>query len=904
MSEYILSFTGSEIDARLSSIDSLAEKTEITSAVSTHNSDTTAHSDIRAEIQQLSSEKANQSEVDALKTSVSEGKALIASAVTDKGVQTADDAAFAVMAANIRAIPGGSTAGVEYGQINPVVADYLENVNYNPNDYNVSNVATYANLATDYRKDHPATYPVTLENAGVLSVYDGVKAWSRDVEAGENSLYNSEPGKNCLWYLEANGDIKQMGAVKPTGACRMIYVTPTANPVKNVRDLGGWACDGGTVKYGKLFRGGALYANTSSLVVSMTDEDKAMFRDLLGIKHELDFRISSETTGQSGSTLGDTVEYTNIPIGAITSNYALMVDLDGSYADETKSILTAVINSVNEGKPIYFHCSYGADRTAVVAFVLNGILGVSQSDLDKDYELTSFSGESRPRTAAMYKGLIEYLKTVSTGSMRDCIVAWAVLLGIPIEDINAFRQNMIAGTPETVSPNINAACTGISLSANSGTVEGGTTITITAIPTPSWTTDEVVWSVADGNIATVQGNGKTAIITGIAGGTTTVTATCGNYSATFIVTVETALPAEYEAVDYIDHPDTANNIAQTAYCDLGITGRTGLIIKGKTMAYATADTYLVGSTDGTNRLLVGSSSSYIVSAFGPTMGGSCVYRVTNAECEFEFNTTPSGSYMKTNVPTASTPVHTEIISNTAAFDNGYNLALFCRNNKGTYQRIYSGRLYWLSIEENGAEIMHLLPCRRKSDSVVGLYDIIGNQFFTSLNASVPFVAGVEEDEGGDEDDVSYTNMVSTSIDSSGAVYNTTGYKQGYRLNSSGGESALEGAIVSGFIPITALSNVIRVYGLNKTAHSYAAGNNILLYNASFTKVGHNGCSGDSDADFNVAVDATTGTKRFEITPSAITDWNGTTSGAVYFRVSLSACSDPSKFIVTINEEVT
>jgi hypothetical protein len=46
-------------------------------------------------------------EVESLKTSVSEGKALIASAVTDKGVQTAGDATFATIAANIRSIEAG-----------------------------------------------------------------------------------------------------------------------------------------------------------------------------------------------------------------------------------------------------------------------------------------------------------------------------------------------------------------------------------------------------------------------------------------------------------------------------------------------------------------------------------------------------------------------------------------------------------------------------------------------------------------------------------------------------------------------------------------------------------------------------------------------------------------------------
>ena len=46
-------------------------------------------------------------EINSLKTSVSEGKALIAAAVTDKGVATAADATFETIANNIRSIVSG-----------------------------------------------------------------------------------------------------------------------------------------------------------------------------------------------------------------------------------------------------------------------------------------------------------------------------------------------------------------------------------------------------------------------------------------------------------------------------------------------------------------------------------------------------------------------------------------------------------------------------------------------------------------------------------------------------------------------------------------------------------------------------------------------------------------------------
>lgn len=49
--------------------------------------------------------------------SVSNGKSAVASAITDKGVQTASDATFATMASNIRNIPSGVNEDVSFGGV-------------------------------------------------------------------------------------------------------------------------------------------------------------------------------------------------------------------------------------------------------------------------------------------------------------------------------------------------------------------------------------------------------------------------------------------------------------------------------------------------------------------------------------------------------------------------------------------------------------------------------------------------------------------------------------------------------------------------------------------------------------------------------------------------------------------
>ncbi len=76
-------------------------------------------------------------------------------------------------------------------------------------------------------------------------------------------------------------------------------------------------------------------------------------------------------------------------------------------------------------------------------------------------------------------------------------------------------------------------CTSLSLSASTlAMTMTGSTATLTAAVTPSNTTDAVTWATSNANIATVS-NG---VITQHGVGSVTITATCGNFSATCTVT--------------------------------------------------------------------------------------------------------------------------------------------------------------------------------------------------------------------------------------------------------------------------------------------------------------------------------------------------------------------------------
>ncbi len=165
--------------------------------------------------------------------------------------------------------------------------------------------------------------------------------------------------------------------------------------ILNVRDIGGHMTSSGKrVKQGVIFRGAEVVAETykdngSEHTKTTSEEGLKVFNEEMKIGVEVDFRGESESNYATSSAIGENVEYDRQSIGAYAS-------FDHSaYISMYKDIFTKFSNA-NE-KHVYFHCWGGADRTGTVGFLINGLLGVSYTDLIIDYELTSFSKNLRTR---------------------------------------------------------------------------------------------------------------------------------------------------------------------------------------------------------------------------------------------------------------------------------------------------------------------------------------------------------------------------------------------------------------------------------------------------------------------------------------------------------------------------
>ena len=311
----------------------------------------------------------------------------------------------------VRFSEGGGISNITWNQCPEAPRNFINNVTYDPNDYSTSQIQNYA----------PAT-AVVSNTKPIGTTVDGV------------TYYNEVPDVDTP-FASTNA----AGTLKPLDALRWIN-----SQTSNVRDLGGWTCDGGTVKYGMLFRGGEPVLADKSLMV-----------DQIGIKHELQLRGISEEP-QPYSLWG--IDFSH------TTNYVCL-----SVAENTrptwKEIFDCVFNTSNKNIPLYFHCAAGADRTGTVAVMLEALLGMSQSDIDKDYELSCFSTgtgtdtQARRRNEDEYKNYISAIKAIPlagglTDTFRNHAVSFVVSLGYTIDQINAFRHAVIDGNPADITVTI------------------------------------------------------------------------------------------------------------------------------------------------------------------------------------------------------------------------------------------------------------------------------------------------------------------------------------------------------------------------------------------------------------------------------------------------------------------
>ena len=242
--------------------------------------------------------------------------------------------------------------------------------------------------------------------------------------------------------------------------CRSLTGEEDGRGIYNVRDNGGYMTDSGKrVKQGLVYRGGEITTMSSNgHYNTITETAKKAFREDMGMVGgiELDLRgtgdISDGYRANGFAEDGD-IEYVMHAIKSYEETFTL-----------TRSEVAPIFEILKtaDQKPVYYHCFGGADRTGTIGFLLNGVLGVSYTDLVIDFELTSYSSINNEHIRSHIDGhqhnydrwpkLINQIKTDTTGgyaynesmSLKENLEEFLVkACSVPQETINTIRDIML-----------------------------------------------------------------------------------------------------------------------------------------------------------------------------------------------------------------------------------------------------------------------------------------------------------------------------------------------------------------------------------------------------------------------------------------------------------------------------
>jgi hypothetical protein len=177
------------------------------------------------------------------------------------------------------------------------------------------------------------------------------------------------------------------------------------------------------------------------------------------------------------------------------------------------------------------------------------------------------------------------------------------------------------------------------------------------------------------------------------------------------IRIKKSLPAGYERLNYIE-------ATGTQYIDTGITMKTSTTIDCRFEVIDRVNDYLFGQEQN-----------------GGTMMYSGLYNSGVYEYGWDAYSFPAADFIYMTQRIDGNTLITDI--NNSSFSMPINTTLPSYTTKifqCNSDRYYDGtaRVFFFVIKENGNPVIELYPCRRTSDSAIGMYDIVGNKFYPNL----------------------------------------------------------------------------------------------------------------------------------------------------------------------------
>ena len=212
--------------------------------------------------------------------------------------------------------------------------------------------------------------------------------------------------------------------------------------ISNTRDLGGYE----TNIEGKKIKQGLVYRGMNVDALETKESAKNQFLNDYKIKTDLDVRNETETGGRTTSPSGcDTYEFHE---GIYYLGGTSGIDIEANqpkFGNEIKVFANA------NNYPIFYHCAIGRDRTGCLGAILLAILGVSETDILLDYELSmlSYSGTKDLATSKAVmeniQAFLNYFKENGSGTtFNEKVISFLInKCGVTQDNIAAIQNNLL-----------------------------------------------------------------------------------------------------------------------------------------------------------------------------------------------------------------------------------------------------------------------------------------------------------------------------------------------------------------------------------------------------------------------------------------------------------------------------
>ena len=173
----------------------------------------------------------------------------------------------------------------------------------------------------------------------------------------------------------------------------------------------------------------------------LTAADREYLLGFVGVKSDLDFRDDWECFGMTGSPLGDAVAW---------YHYNWIGGYGGFTSPNGRASVARAFSLLvdKHNYPIIFHCIGGTDRTGTFAYLLEGLLGVEEEELIRDYEMSFISGGGvDKRHYGWLEGLIKAVRELPGDTIPEKLERYFLSLGYTKEQIEFVREFLLEPAP-------------------------------------------------------------------------------------------------------------------------------------------------------------------------------------------------------------------------------------------------------------------------------------------------------------------------------------------------------------------------------------------------------------------------------------------------------------------------